>query len=293
MKRIQTVKKRCCSLLVLMGVVSGCQVAEEAVNASAHESGYQLVWSDEFEQDGRPNPANWRFEQGFVRNNEHQWYQESNAFVENGLLVIEGRKERFANPNYDPHSKDWRKRRPNVEYTSASLLTRGLQQWQYGRFEIKARLKAEEGLWPAIWFLGEKGEWPSNGEIDLMEYYDDSILANVAWGTQKRYNAKWDSAKVPMETFNDPNWDTKFHIWRMDWTEERIELYLDDQLLNETDLSITLNPTDKGPKNPFKQPAYMLLNLALGGNRGGSLANTAFPSRYEIDYVRVYEQVDK
>lgn len=254
------------------------------------EQEYSLVWSDEFNDDGPPNPENWRFEKGFVRNQELQWYQESNAVCKDGCLVIEARKERKLNPGYRADSNDWKRARQYAEYTSASLNTRGLHSWKYCRFEVKARIKAEKGLWPAIWFLGVNGEWPSGGEIDLMEYYQGNILANVAWGTRRRWVAKWDDSKTPVKSFNDPQWDQKFHVWRMDWDEETIKLYVDDRLLNSIDLTKTINPTDRGPKNPFQQPHYMLLNLAIGGTNGGDPSGTKFPSKYEIDYVRVYQK---
>ena len=254
------------------------------------DEGFKLVWADEFEKDGKPNPKNWIFENGFKRNNEAQWYQEENAYCKDGKLIIEGRKEKKDNPTYKPKSKNWKEKRINIEYTSASVISRGLQSWQYGRFEIKAKIKTEEGLWPAIWFLGVDGEWPSNGEIDLMEYYNGKILANACWGTKKRWNAKWDSFKKPVISFNDKKWDEKFHIWRMDWDSDSIKLYVDGLLLNTINVKKTINPTDKGPKNPFRQPHYILLNLALGGNNGGSLKKTTFPSKYEIEYVRVYQK---
>jgi beta-glucanase (GH16 family) len=251
---------------------------------------YRLVWADEFEVDGRPDPENWSYEHGFVRNRELQWYQPENAYIEGGRLVIEGRRERRENPNYREGSKNWKESRKYIEYTSACLVTKGLHSWQYGRFEIKARIKAEDGLWPAIWFLGVEGEWPSNGEIDLMEFYQGMILANACWGTKNRWKAKWDSFKKPVASFGDPDWDEKFHIWRMDWDRDSIKLYLDDELLNTIDLSKTINPTDRGPKNPFRQPHYLLLNLAIGGTAGGDPSKTDFPTRYEIEYVRVYQK---
>lgn len=251
---------------------------------------YQLVWSDEFEQEGRPDPANWTYEQGFVRNEELQWYQEDNAFVENGRLIIEGRRESRPNPNYVAGSDDWRTNRPEIEYTSSCLITRGLHQWRYGRFEIKAKIITEAGLWPAIWTLGLGHEWPVNGEIDIMEFYDGDILANAAWAGEDRWQAIWDDLRKPVTSFNDPDWDDRFHIWRMDWTEASIEIYLDDELLNTIPLDKTINKRGT-VKNPFRETEhYLLLNLAIGGKNGGDPANTAFPSRYEIDYVRVYQR---
>jgi len=267
-----------------------------AVSGSAEEKpvpeGYRLVWADEFDKDGAPDPKNWKAENGFVRNREAQWYQAENAFCKDGKLIIEGRREKKPNPNYKEGSKEWKENRQFIEYTAASLMNSGLHSWQYGRFEVKAKISAKQGLWPAIWFLGVEGEWPSCGEIDLMEYYKDGILANACWGTDKRWQAKWATTKKPVKSFNDPDWDQKFHVWRMDWDKDSIKLYVDDILLNNIDLNKTVNPTDKGPKNPFRQPQYLILNLAIGGDNGGDPSNTQFPSRYEIDYVRVYQKAD-
>lgn len=248
----------------------------------------KLVWSDEFNQDGRPDSRNWTYETGFVRNNELQWYQPDNAFCQNGMLVIEGRRTQQPNPNYKAGSSDWRTNRQTIQYTAASLKTEGLQSWQYGRFEMRARIRTQSGLWPAFWTLGTKGEWPSNGEIDIMEYYRGALLANVAWGTNKRWTANWRSSKLPVTAFNDPNWADQFHVWRMDWDAQQIQLSVDGRVLNTVKLSETINGDGSGI-NPFKQPHYVMLNLAIGGDNGGDPSATAFPSRYEIDYVRVYQ----
>ncbi len=256
--------------------------------------GYQLVWADEFENGGEPNPINWTYEHGFVRNEELQWYQSDNAFCENGFLVIEGLREHKTNPRYEKGSPDWRRNRKTIEYTSACLTTKGRHSWKYGRFEIKARIKTEKGLWPAIWFLGVDGHWPHNGEIDLMEFYDGNILANACWGTGQRSVPEWDSTRKPVSSFNDSGFDQKFHVWCMDWDEHAIKLYIDGILLNTIDLAQAVNPDDQwGPKNPFHQPQYLLLNLAIGGKMGGDPSHTDFPTRYEIDYVRVYKKMDQ
>lgn len=262
-----------------------------AVHAQEAPEGYQLVWSDEFNQDGAPNPDNWIYERGFVRNEEYQWYQEDNARCEDGLLVIEGRRERKSNPRYDENSRDWRRSRQRAEYTSACILTRGKHAWQYGRFEIRARFETKPGLWPAIWMLGVSGEWPACGEIDIMEYYRGMILANACWASGRRWQAIWDDSKTPMKEFNDPEWSSKFHIWRMDWDEDHIDITLDDKLLNTIDLAKTINQ-DSAQKNPFHQPHYLLLNLAIGGTSGGDPSETKFPTRYEVDYVRVYQKAE-
>jgi beta-glucanase (GH16 family) len=250
--------------------------------------GYKLVWHDEFDVEGRPNPANWKYENGFVRNEELQWYQSDNARVEGGLLVIEGRRERVTNPNYHAGSSDWKTNRQYAEYTSSSLLTSGLHSWQFGRLEMLGRIVAKAGLWPAWWTLGVNGEWPSNGEVDIMEYYNGKVLANVACGTTTRWTAKWDSTAKAVSSFGDPAWDTKFHLWRMDWDDQKIDLYLDDVLMNTTNLADMLNPDGN---SPFRQQHYMILNLAIGGTNGGDPAATPFPTRYEVDYVRVFQKL--
>jgi len=262
------------------------------VNASSPE-GYKLVWSDEFNELHKPNSKYWNYERGFVRNQEYQWYQEENAFVENGLLVIEGRRERVRNPNFVPGSNNWRQNREFAEYTASSINTSGKFEFQYGRIDVKARIDTAIGLWPAIWTLGVHGEWPSNGEVDIMESYPingvQSILANIAWATDRRWVAHWNAKNRPLKYFldKDPDWPNKFHVWRMDWDENYIRLYLNGELMNEQDLSKTFNPDGK---NPFRQPHYILLNLAIGGKNGGDPSNARFPTRYEIDYVRVYQK---
>jgi beta-glucanase (GH16 family) len=256
--------------------------------------GMQLTWNDEFNNDGQPDPANWKYENGFVRNQELQWYQPANAYCKNGLLVIEGRKEKRPNPNYRDSTKNWKQNRPNIEYTSASLKTQGLREFQFGRLEVRARIDTSKGSWPAIWTLGIKGGWPLNGEVDVMEFYrvrDTSVLlANIAWGrNQTGKGPIWNSTRKPLTGFmrNNSNWPWQFHTWRMDWDKDSIKLYLDDLLMNATPLMQTINPDGS---NPFLQSQYLLLNLALGAN-GGNPENSRFPIAYEVDYVRYYKKL--
>jgi beta-glucanase (GH16 family) len=245
---------------------------------------YQLVWSDEFNNTGAPDTANWTYERGFVRNEEDQWYQSENAKCEGGNLIIEARRVQQPNPNYVPGSKDWRKNRKQINYTSACLVTRGLHQWQYGRFELRARIDVSKGMWPAWWTLGINKPWPANGEIDITEYYRDTLLANIAC-LDSNGKPEWFSKRTRV----DSTWASQFHIWRMDWDEQSIALYLDDSLLNKVALNKLENKDGSG-FNPFKQPHYMLLNLAVGGANGGDPTATSFPKRMEVDYVRVYER---
>jgi len=242
-------------------------------------AGMRLVFSDEFNYTSTPDSSVWSYETGFKRNQELQWYQSDNAYCKNGCLVIEGRKETRPNTNYREGSSDWRTSRKAIQYTSASIQTAGKKSWLFGRFEIRARIDTATGSWPAIWTLGSDREWPSCGEIDLMEFYRPegipTILANVAWGTNVRYKAKWSSVRKAIAPFitKDKNWSRKFHVWRMDWTKEYIKLYIDDILLNTTSLSETINPDGS---NPFLKPQYLLLNLALGSN-GGDPSNSTSP----------------
>lgn len=248
--------------------------------------GYKLVWADEFDVDGAPNPKNWNYEKGFARNEELQWYQPDNATVKDGLLVIEGRKERVTNPNYKAGSSDWKTSRQYAEYTSTSMTTSSLQTWQYGRFEMRARIPTSAGMWPAWWTLGVSGEWPSSGEIDIMEYYKGNVLANVACGTATRWQAKWDGSSKSVASLG-AGWANNFHVWRMDWDDQKIDLYMDDVLMNTASLSSMLNADGT---SPFKQKHYMLVNLAIGGSNGGEPTGTTFPQRYEVDWIRVFQK---
>lgn len=246
-------------------------------------AGYtKLVWHDEFDVDGKPSSANWGYEQGFVRNEELQWYQPDNAIVADGMLTITARRETKANPGYKAGSSDWKTNRQNADYTSTSMTTSGKQSWQYGRFEMCAKIPISNGLWPAWWTLGVSGEWPSNGEIDIMEFYKGKILANVACGTSTEWTAKWDSVTKPV----DATWAAKFHVWRMDWDGTQISLYVDDTLMNNAKLSDMLNADGK---SPFMQKVYMIVNLAIGGQNGGDPSGTTFPQAYQIDNLRVFQ----
>jgi beta-glucanase (GH16 family) len=276
-------------------IVIGILLFLGALPLAAQE--WKLVWSQEFNEEGRPDSSVWNYEQGFVRNHEAQWYQPENAYQKDGLLIIEARKEQKPNPTYRERSRHWEQQRPTIDYTSACLTTQGKYNFLYGRLEVCARIPTAGGAWPAIWTLGSGMEWPSCGEIDLMEYYRikgvPHILANVAWGNDQHYQAVWNSKRIPYVHFTqrDPQWEQHFHVWRMDWNEKSIRLYLDDELLNEVPLCTTVNGRIGQHTNPFTRPQYILLNLALGGDNGGTIDDSAFPMRYEIDYVRVFQPV--
>lgn len=260
-------------------------------------AGWKLVWSDEFNTDGPVDRNNWNFETGFMRNHEDQWYQQDNARCKDGCLVIEARKEKKArkNPGYRKDSQTWPQNVEKITYTSSCINTAGKREFLYGRVEVRAKIPTASGAWPAIWLLGNQNEWPQNGEIDMMEFYriggQPYILANACWGTDKPYTPYWNSKAVPFSHFTDrdPKWADKFHIWRMDWDEQTIKLYLDDELINEIRQDQAVNGPLGHGSQPFKKPQYLLLNLALGGDHGGDITDR-MPLRYEVDYVRVYQR---
>lgn len=231
--------------------------------------GWKLVWSDEFNGTSI-NTADWGYEIGYIRNNEAQYYtnRKENARLEDGNLVIEARREDYN----------------GYKYTSASLNTRGKRTWQYGRFELRAKIPTQSGSWPAWWTLGVNNGWPKCGEIDIMEFYRGMILANVAYQNPQG-SIVWDSFTKQISNYNS-NWSDNFHIWVMEWDADNIKLFCDNELLNTFSVSSATN----GTYNPFRQPHYMLINLAIGGNNGGDPSKTTFPLKYYIDYVRVYQK---
>jgi beta-glucanase (GH16 family) len=262
---------------------------------AAPAADWKLVWSDEFDTPGLPDPARWNYEYGFIRNNEQQFYtraRQENARVEEGMLVIEARKERMKNPAYqanDAKEKKGRGRGPEfAEYTSASLTTRGLASWTYGRVEVRAKLPPARGTWPAIWMLGtniSKVGWPACGEIDIMEFvgFDPGVIhANIhtAKYNHVKRTGKGSSMKVPdaCEAFN---------TYAVEWFPDRMDFFV-----NDTKYFSFANEKTGEDVWPYDKAHYLILNLAIGGAWGGAkgIDTTAFPQRYEIDYVRIYQR---
>lgn len=287
--QVSVLNRKYLTVFLLSASITINVLAQENAQEKYQDEGYRLVWADEFNKDGKPDPATWRHEAGFVRNQELQWYQTGNAWCENGKLIIEARKEPKPNPGFKEAAGDWKSRRKTIEYTSSSINTAGLKSWQYGRFVMRGKIDVSAGLWPAWWTLGLAGEWPANGEIDIMEYYAGKILANIAVATSKKYTPEWYSQTRSIKELGGREWASRFHIWRMDWTEESISLFVDDVMLITVPMEKLFNK-DGSHIHPFKQPHYMLLNLAMGGMNGGDIGNTRFPNRFEIDYIRVYQR---
>ncbi|HEV2211266.1 MAG TPA: glycoside hydrolase family 16 protein [Verrucomicrobiae bacterium] len=257
-------------------------------------AGWKLVWSDEFNNPGLPDPAKWNYEEGFVRNGEDQFYtraRSKNARVEDGKLILEARKESWKNPAYDASATEHgrgRRSRPEANYTSASLTTRGKASWTYGRIEVRAKLPAARGTWPAIWTVGtDIGQvgWPACGEIDMMEFvgFDPGkIHANVHTA---KYNHVKKNGKGGQTTVPDAS--QAFHVYALEWDHDKLDFFVDDHKYFTYE-----NEGSGAAAWPFDKPQYLILNLAIGGEWGGQhgIDDAAFPQRYEIDYVRVYQK---
>lgn len=239
----------------------------------------ELVWSDEFDEDGMVNEEFWTYEKGFVRNQEIQYYTEArpeNCRIEGGYLIITGRKEdrSFGSSNFS-----------DGKITSASIITNKKLSWKYGRFEIRAKVPSGKGPWPAFWAKGDSQNtgdgWPSCGEIDIMEYSakGPAMYQNIIYGEN--------SSSVKQEVMiTEDDFSDDFHTYSMDWNEDRIVFAIDNIVTNTIDLN-TISP------NPFRQNFSILLNLALGASTdrtlGGKLDEEVLPVEFIVDYVRVYE----
>lgn len=244
---------------------------------------YKLVWSDDFSKDadGLPDPAKWKYEEGFIRNNEAQYYTRErlkNARIEHGKLIIEVHKEEF--PNHLP------KGLRSAHYTSASLTTLGTANWKYGKIEVKAMMPKGQGVWPAIWTLGMNRDvlhWPLCGEIDILEMWGlqpDIIRGNFHYSLLGKHVSEGSSKRVV------PGSSNSFHVYGMEWTPDRIDLLIDGVKYGFFDI----NKATSGGYNPYRLPHHLLLNLAIGGAAGGTIDDTIFPQRMMIEYVRVYQK---
>jgi beta-glucanase (GH16 family) len=264
---------------------AGRAVGPAATDSPLRERpGWRLVWHDEFRGGQCPDPAKWSFEHGFVRNGELQWYQPGNALCDRGMLDIQARREETARPNpyYAPGSSNWRASRDSIEFTSASMISK--RSFTYGRIEMRGRIDTRPGSWPAFWTLGTEDEWPRSGEVDVLEYYQGTVLANVCLPRVTR--CAWSSARQPLSKLGGERWASRFHVWAMEWSPRKIELFLDGRLINRFLVRRAFAP---GERNPYvNRPQSVLLSQAIGGANGGSPEATEFPVRFEVDYVRAY-----
>jgi beta-glucanase (GH16 family) len=261
------------SLLLLMfslfAIFLGCQN-----NVPNAPGGWTLLWSDEFDYSGTPDPDKWVYENGMIRNEEAQYYTTllENAEVTEGCLVITARKE-----NYE-----------DAAYTSASVNTKGRFSFQGGRVEVRARLPEGRGVWPAIWTLGVNIDdpdvtWRACGEIDIMEfvgYEGDTVYCTVHTRDYGQFTGKGRGSRIRTERpFDD------FHIYALEWYDDRMDFYFDD-----TNYFTCHRKGEGFGEWPFDSPQYLLINLAIGGTWGGleGIDDAIFPVKYWIDYVRIF-----
>ena len=263
--------------LSLIGVVAAQdQPTPEATpeaEAIVVPEGWNLVWHDEFDGDAI-DEANWTYDLGAGGwgNGEAQFYTDrpENARLENGMLVIEARQERYE----------------ESYYTSARLKTQGLQEFQYGRIEARLKVPAGRGLWPAFWMLGSNFStvgWPDCGEIDIMEYIGrepDLILGTI--------HGPGYAGALGLSHWNRQDYDIAddFHTYAVEWDEDQIAWFYDGDEYG------SYARTDVGTREwVFDQPFFIILNLALGGTLPGPIGlDTVFPAQYLVDYVRVFQK---
>ncbi|MEL7005152.1 MAG: glycoside hydrolase family 16 protein, partial [Bacteroidota bacterium] len=248
----------------------------------AVQSPYTLVWQDEFDYKGFPDSTKWSYDIGDGcpalcgwGNDELQHYTRrlKNARVENGHLIIE------------VHKEDYEERK----FTSARLVTRGKQDWKYGRFEIRAKLPLGKGIWSAIWMLHSDssvyGVWPKSGEIDIMEnvgYDPDTVVTAAHTGAYYFTIGTQKESRLYVPTNSE-----EFHTYVLEWDEDEYRIFVNDLQF------FTFPNEGKGFMEwPFDQKFYLVMNIAYGGNWGGAmgLEEQKLPQRMEIDYVRVYQK---
>lgn len=268
-------------VLLLLALVVQLSAHPQTVTPSEQRlAKWELVWSDEFNYSGLPDPKKWGYDVGGHGwgNKELQYYTErrkENARVENGHLIIEARRD-----EWEGH-----------EYTSARLVSKGKGDWTYGRFEVSAKLPSGRGTWPAIWMLPshkEYGGWPDGGEIDIMEHvgFDpDVVHASVHTKSYHHSIGTQRTAKL-----NVPTARTGFNVYAVEWTPEEIRGFINKQHFFTFKNERLTNPSADYKRWPFDKPFHLLLNMAVGGTWGGAqgVDQTIWPQRMEVDYVRVY-----
>lgn len=246
----------------------------------------KLVWNDEFDGDGLPNPEKWGFEVGYIRNNEAQYYTDKrleNVFQKDGALTIRTLKE-----DYPLDGKPNAKGRDAAEYTSGSVETWGKASWMYGRVEVRAKLPKGKGIWPAIWMMGVNIKdvgWPRCGEIDVMEYVGKEPGRSYGTIHMKPADGRGGSVSKGNSVSLDRPED-QFYVYALEWTAEKMTILVDEIVVLE------FNRAEEEAKTvewPFAQPCYLKLNAAIGGAWGGEIAPGICPTDYQIDYVRVYQ----
>lgn len=244
---------------------------------SAYE-GYNLVWADEFS--GAELSTDWTFELGDGcpdlcgwGNEELEFYKKENTTLVDGNLVITAKGETVGGKSY----------------TSSRLITKGKKFFTYGRVDIRAKLPKGQGLWPALWMLGENINevgWPSCGEIDIMEMIggsnfnqDATVHGTVHWDNNGSYANYGGNTKLPFGIFND-----EFHVFSILWDAEKIVWLLDNVQYHVIDIR-------PAGLNEFQKPFFFILNVAVGGKWPGNPdGSTVFPQEMKVDYLRVFQK---
>ena len=238
---------------------------------------YVQVWGDEFNTPGLPDSTKWNYEIGKIRNDELQYYTSKrleNARIEDSVLIIEARKEKFS----------------GADYTSASVISRGIGDWKYGKIEIRAKVPTGKGTWPALWMLPTNSEygWPTSGEIDIMEYIgvEPQNLFYTCHFEGNNGTGHMSSGTKSSYISNPFNQFIKFTLV---WTPDKLEWYANDRKYHQY-----IRTSNDIKLWPFNKEFYLILNLAYGGSWGGyaGVDDTKLPHKFLIDYVRVYQLQD-
>ena len=265
---------------ILALTLSGTALAPAAMaqDGAATKGSYELVWADEFDTDGPPDPAKWVWDTHANKigwyNKELQYYaadRPENARVEGGRLIITARKETLSD----------RADHGGQAYTSARLITKGKAEFTYGLIEVRAKLPCGQGSWPAIWTLGTTAPWPDGGEIDIMEHV--GTTPGDVFGTIHNRATAGTSGNGNKIRVDDAC--TAFHDYQLLWTPRELRIAVDGKPYHRYS-----NAGAGEAQWPFDKPQYLLLNLAVGGAMGGAVDDAIFPATFEIEHVRVYRQ---
>ncbi len=269
---INAVTLRSCRLALLMVVLAMGIGCDNSSDSSERE--WQLVWEDEFDGSAgqSPDPTRWTFDIGTDWGNAQLEYDtdrpENVSLDGQGNLAITARRESFQ----------------GQPYTSARILTRGLFEQAYGRFEARIQMPSGPGMWPAFWLLGANFDtvgWPACGEIDIMEYRGQepsTVHGSLHGPGYSAGNAVTRRFDLPQDRF-----DTGFHVFAVEWGEDYIDWYVNDTLYQ------SIKPSDLPAAWVYDHPFYIILNLAVGGNYvGPPNESTTFPQTMLVDWVRVY-----
>lgn len=248
---------------------------EEGYFSPETYDGYTLVWQDEF-NGSSVNTQDWTFEIGNGcpnncgwGNAELEYYKKENAWVKDGTLVIEARRETVA----------------SNAFTSARMITKDKRSFLYGRIDIRALLPEGQGIWPALWMLGQNVSsvgWPKCGELDIMEMIGGKGREKTVHGTLHWYVTEHaqtsGSYSLPSGTFND-----KYHVFSIIWDETSIKWLVDNKQYHVIDIT-------PDHMTEFHLPQFLIFNVAVGGRWPGNPdTSTRFPQQLKVDYVRVFQ----